>query len=402
MGLIRIVHRWRGMVLVLAVGLPLVTAIVMLFTPNVYTARGTILLEVSTGDLGSELAGELSALTGFRPQVPSMDIYYSILRSRRVASAVADSLDLAHHYETLADSPEKTEERTLSELKQKVRFHDPNVVTIAVEATDPDPKMAAAIVNAYLEELKLANKTLSLSRARRTRQLVDEALQQTLRDLEEARRRLGRFQAEHGVFELDEQTQATLELIGTLQAQLVEAQTEREALRGFRQEGSAQMRSLDLRIEAIRSQINQLSGSVPGGDDPDPAETTSESTPEERDYLLPLTRVPELAETYSRILMDVKVLEAKYEVLATRLEQTKIEESQSIPSFEVLDEAERPYRKSGPNRKLYVLGALLAGLLGGVLLAVLLEDLTTRLDERTRAELKTMIPSVLRGSARRS
>jgi uncharacterized protein involved in exopolysaccharide biosynthesis len=91
------------------------------------------------------------------------------------------------------------------------------------------------------------------------------------------------------------------------------------------------------------------------------------------------------------------VLETKYGVLAGRLEQTKIDESQSLPTFEVLDRAVAPYRKSGPKRTLFVGAAFLGGLLAGVLLAVLLEDVSRRMDDGTRRELLGMLPPALRG-----
>jgi uncharacterized protein involved in exopolysaccharide biosynthesis len=94
--------------------------------------------------------------------------------------------------------------------------------------------------------------------------------------------------------------------------------------------------------------------------------------------------------------MNLSVQEAKYNILATQLEQTKIEESQSIPSFEILDWGRRPYKKSGPKRKLYVLAALAAGTLGGILLCVLLDDVTSRVDEPTRRELAALIPGFVK------
>jgi len=294
-------------------------------------------------------------------------------------------------------------EITLRQLHKRVLFDDPDDVTIHIEATDPDPVMAAAVVNVHLDELERANQTLSLSRARRTRRLVENALNQTQRDLEAARHELGAFQAEFGVFSLDEQTKSTLKLIATLQGQLVEVQTERAALHGFQQRGSAQLRNLDLRIEALQSQIDQLTGRIAShpnsekdlGDGATVAETDGR-------FFLPLTRVPELTETYSRIVMNVEVLESKYGVLATRLEQTKIEESQSIPSFEILDHARKPFQKSGPNRTMYVLVALAAGVIAGVLLAVFLEDVSKRLDESTQDELVGMLPKPVRRRMTRS
>jgi uncharacterized protein involved in exopolysaccharide biosynthesis len=393
MGLLRIVHKWRKLVLTLVIALPVLTAVVVLFMPNVYTARGTILLEVSEVDMANELFGQLSALTGLSSQAPSTDIYLAILKSRTVGEAVAGSLNLSDHYRVTAPSTEQQMEKTLAELRKRSKFNSPEPVTIHVRVTDPSPQMAADVVNAYLDQLAEANQTMALSRARRTRRLVEGALDKTMEQLDSLRTEVRDFQKEHGVFSLDEQTTATLELIALLQGELLTLQTRRDALAGFRQETSAELRNLDLQIDASRSRIRDLvegfSTSTPEGLRADPSEDQS-------DFVLPLSRVPDLAEQYAQMVMNQKVLEAKYNVLATRLEQTKIEESQSLPTFEILDRAVRPFRKSGPNRKLYVIGAFLAALLAGILLAALFEDISRRLDDSTREELGSMLPSFLR------
>lgn len=401
MGLLRVIHRWRRVVLALAIGLPILTAIVVLFVPNRYTARGTILLEVASGDQGMQMLGQLSELAGIAglpTSAPSSEAYLAILHSRRVGAAVADSLGLVQHYRIRAATPDEAMERTLRKLTGRVRIESPDAATLRVSATDRDPAMAAAIVNAFLERLRQANATLAFTRARRTRQMVENSMRQTEAELEAARQRMADFQTRHGVFSLDDQTKGTVSLIAELQGKLVSAQTERDALSAFYREGSTRMRALQTEIDALQSRIRQLAG--PLGDAP-AAPAGGAAAAEPGDLVLPLARVPELAGTYARAMMDLKVLETKYGVLAGRLEQTKIDESEANPTFEVLDRAERPYRKSGPQRTLFVLAAFFGGALAGILLAVLLEDLSRHVDPETRRELQSMLPPALRRGAAR-
>jgi uncharacterized protein involved in exopolysaccharide biosynthesis len=394
MGLLRVVHRWRSVVVPLVAGVTLLTAVIMLLTPNVFTARGTILLEMKESPVPADFLGQLTALTGISSQAPSTETYLAILESRRVGEAVASGLDLPSHYEIDADTPEERMELTLLELDKKVAFDSPDLVTIHVRASDSEPGKATEIVNAYLDQLADANQTMALSRARRTRQLVERELTKTRAQVDSLMNGMRAFQEENGVFSLDEQTTGMVELITVLHKNLLELQTQRDAVAGFRQGNSAQLRDFDLQIQAIRARIKDLVEGL------EPSVQGGVAKAGSGDYLLTLNTVPDLAERYAKMVMDQKVLEAKYHVLATRLEQTKIEESQSLPSFEILDRAVRPFRKSGPNRKLYVLAALLGSLLTGVLLAVLLEDLSRRLDPATRDEIGSMLPPVLRRRSR--
>jgi uncharacterized protein involved in exopolysaccharide biosynthesis len=433
MGLLRLIHRRRNLVLALTIGLPVATAVVTLFMPNQFKATGTILLETASAPSGLEMLGQLGALAGLPTTAPTADTYLAVLGSRRVRAAVAESLSLADHYRIHAPTEAQRMEKTLSALSRRVKLETPDVATIRIQANDTDPEVAASIVNSLLDQLVHANQTLSLTRAQRTRKMVEEALAQTGTDLEAARRRMADFQRRYGVFSLDDQTSGTLKLITDLQQQLVEAHTRRDALGAVYREGSAEYRQLDHVIAGLESRIAGLVGQFgPPADSSEAAPVTPAEGQqvgqagegersrragegersgqggegewsgqggqnEKEGFILPLGKIPDLSGEYARVLTDLKVLEMKYTVLATKLEQTKVDESQSMPSFEVLDRAVRPFRKSGPNRSLFVLSALLGGLLAGILLAVLLEDLSRHLTPEVRRELAEMLPDRLRG-----
>jgi uncharacterized protein involved in exopolysaccharide biosynthesis len=402
--LLGILNRRRRLLMTFVLGLPVLTAIVMVLTPNRYTSVGTVLVETPEGiGIGSELAGQLRSLTGLSAQIPPTEMYMAILQSERVNLAVAESLSLARHWEIEGDGPEEITEKTLDRMRKRVEFESPDMVSIAIRSTDKDRRMAAAMTNALLRELEAANQELALSRARRTRHLVAHALEDTEVEFQAALEEMKSFQEEFGVFSIDKQTEGTLDLIATLQTQLLAAQTERDALGGFTSESSSRVKNLELQIEALRSQIKKIVGEV--SESGDPVEVTPLASEERSEsFFLPLTQLPELATEYTRLLLDVKVQEAKYNVLATQLEQTKIEESQSVPSFDILDWGRVPFRKSGPKRTLTVLAALLGGTLAGLLLAILLDDLERRVDPRTRHELTRLlrVPGVRVGRRRRA
>ena len=101
--------------------------------------------------------------------------------------------------------------------------------------------------------------------------------------------------------------------------------------------------------------------------------------------------LPGLSTEYAKIYIDLQVQEAKYNVLAAQLEQSKIDESKSVPAFEILDRAVPPHTKSGPYRTVFTLAAAVAGTLTGLLLVVILEDLSHRIDPNTRNDIKGLL-----------
>jgi uncharacterized protein involved in exopolysaccharide biosynthesis len=395
--LVRVVRRWRRSFYSLALGLPVITAVVLLLTPNKFTSTGTILVETPEGGVvSSALLAQFSSVTGIAPQGSPSDMYLAILRSDRVRTAVADSLRLADYYDVSGDSPAERLEKTLTRMAKRTSMDSPDQVTIHVAATDEDPQKAADIVNGFLHELDRASQTLALSRARRTRRLVENSLTEAKTDLDSIRAQYQRFQEKYGVFEIEKQTEGALDLIGNLQAELVQAQTERRSLASYASESSSQMRVLDLKIAALQDEIQKLVGGITVVAKQGEGTGGKTAAPREDPIFVPLNQLPELAGRYARLLMDLKVQESKYNVLATQLEQTKIEESQSIPAFEILDWGTRPFKKSGPFRTLYTLAALVAGLMSGLLFVLLLEDLDRRMSAETRRELLGLIPGVFR------
>ena len=394
-GVARAIRKKRPLFLAFSFGLPVLAAVVMLLTPNKFTAGGNILCEMPQGaammGLPRELMGQFSSLTGIPTQVSPTDIFLAILQSRRVSTAVATQLKLADYYKIKGKSEEERMERTLFRMSKRVVFDAPDLVTISVAATDRDPKVAASIVNEYLKELEKASQTLAFSRARKTRILVEEALKNTEASLDSTRNRLQDFQERYGVFSIEKQTEGTLKLLTGLQGELLAAQAQRDQLRTFTSEGSAQLKGLNLQIEALRDQITNVVGTLEAGG----ARVTVPRSGGGQ-IVQPLSELPQLASQYARIFIDLQVKEAKYNVLAAQLEQSRIDESQSVPAFEILDWAVPPHRKSGPFRTVFTLSAFVAGTLTGLLLVVVLEDLSRRIDPDTRKEFADLVFGVFR------
>jgi len=396
-GLARVLRRWRRPFLVLAVGLPFLTAVVMILTKNQFTSTGTILVETPQSGLGADLLSQVRTFTGLSPQAPPTEMYLAILRSDRVQMAVAESLGLSDYYGIEAVSEGERVEKTLRRMGKTIQFKSDDMLSIFIQARDPDPQVAADIVNAFLNQLEVASQSMALSRARRTRRLVEDALRTTNVELDSSRAEMRTFQETYGVFAIDKQTEGTLELIGNLQTQLLAARTQRDQLEGFTSENSQQIRNLDLKIQALTTQIKQLVMGDTGHAvvNKNASEAGDLKVHPTDSFFIPLTNLPQLANQYAKIRMNMGVQEAKFQVLATELEQTKIEESQSIPTFEILDWGRRPYYKSSPKRTVTVLAALLGGVFGGLLLVVLLDDLSTRIDPETRRELAGVLPEFL-------
>jgi tyrosine-protein kinase Etk/Wzc len=387
-GVTRAIRKRRPLFLGFAIGLPVLAAGVMLLTPNRFTAGGQIVCEMPQGGMAlpTQLLGQFSSITGIPTQGSPVDMFLVILRSRSLSTSVAETLKLPDYYRMKGDSEGMRMEKTLFKLSKRTTFDSPDLISIHVTATDKSPQMAADIVNAYLTELETASQTLAFSRARKTRILVEDALKSTEGALDSTRTRLQEFQQRYGVFSIEKQTEGTLEMLTGLQTRLLSVQSERDQLLQYANENSPRVRGLDSQISALRDQITKLLGSLQAG-----TSATRINIPPGTQDVQPLSELPQLSSEYAKIYIDLQVQEAKYNVLAAQLEQSKIDESKSVPAFEILDRAVPPHRKSGPYRTVFTLAAAVAGTLTGLLLVVILEDLSRRIDPGTRDEIKDLL-----------
>ena len=176
---IRVVYRYRRMILVICFLTAVTTGVASFLSPISYVARTSIMppLESLEGKsrLGAGmLGGAESALLRNVMDVTSVaDVYVGILESRAVSDALVERFDLTGVYEVEGRSykaREKLRENT------KIDASGEGLVYISVE--DRDPNRAAAIANAYVEELDEQNKRLSSGQATSKRVFLETRLKE--------------------------------------------------------------------------------------------------------------------------------------------------------------------------------------------------------------------------------
>ena len=84
---------------------------------------------------------------------------------------------------------------------------------------------------------------------------------------------------------------------------------------------------------------------------------------------MPFSRVPELGIELARLTREVKVQETLVTLISQQVEQTKIMESQDLPTIRVLDKATVPERPAKPSIRINLAIAGVASLLVGIVLA---------------------------------
>jgi uncharacterized protein involved in exopolysaccharide biosynthesis len=355
--LIVIAERKRFIFWVTAVSTILALAISLLL-PVRYTATATLLPPQQNTSIGAALAaqlgsaGSMAALAGggLSALKNPNDEFVGMFRSRTVEDAMIKQFGLMNEYHKryLSDTRKKFEHYTDVDGDAKDRM-----IHISVE--DHDPKRAADLANAYVDQFRLLSEHLAITEASQRRLFFERELEQAKNNLANAEEALKVTEQTTGVIQLDSQARALIESGASLKAQIAEREVEIQGMQTYATGENAQLVQAQRELEGMRAQLAKLGGS----------ENSTEG-----ELLVPKGRVPEAGLEYVRKLRDVKYNEAIFDILARQFELAKLDEAKEGALIQVVDPAVPPDKKSFPKRGLIVLGAAIIGLLAGVSVAL--------------------------------
>jgi uncharacterized protein involved in exopolysaccharide biosynthesis len=291
------------------------------------------------------LAGMASEVLGLKS---SSDIFVGILGSRTVQDKLIQQFNLNKLYGTrsMDDTEKALGEHTGISVDRRSQI-------ISITVTDKSPQRAAAIGQAYVEELNRLVADLSTSSARRERVFLEERLQGVSKDLEDAEKNFSQFASKNSAIDVKEQGKAMVEAAATLQGQLIAAQSQYEGLRQIYTDNNPRTRTVKARIDELQRQLEKLGGK---------GESSTEVSSGAGESLYPsIRKLPLLGVTYADLYRRTRVQEAVFETLTKEYEMAKVQEAKEIPTVKVLDAPSVPDRKSFPPRLLIMfLGAACA------------------------------------------
>jgi tyrosine-protein kinase Etk/Wzc len=331
------VARSRARFLIVNVAITTLVALgVSLILPKWYTARA-VLLPPTEDDVGSALSQLMPrGFGGMRfPGAPTLaDVFVAVLKSRSVADRIVERFDLVKRYGV------RDAERAAKELEGHVKFRVGDEGTIAILAEDREPQTAAAMANAYVEELDSFNLKTRTTSAKRTRAFIEERLDLAKRDLATAEDRLRDYQQARNLPAMASSDRGDSDVGARLMAQKIALEVKLQVLRQSLAEDSEDVRRVRQELAAIERQVGGL---------------------------------PRAGVEIMRLWRDVKVQEQVFELLTAQLEEARIRETRDTPTVQLLDAAKVPLHKSRPKRAIIVIAGFLIGLAGSLSAALLME-----------------------------
>lgn len=323
-------------------------------------------MSMMLGQMGggmANLAGDL-----FQSGKP-VDLYAGILKTEALGDKIIDRFRLMEVYE------QKTRLEMYRVLIAKVKIEvgkKDGLISITVE--DKDPKRAADMANAYVEELEKLTLGLNISGALQNKSFLEDRLSTAKADLARAEDALKSFQSRNKAISVTEQARATIEGVAQLRAQLAAQEVQLATFRRQLTDYSQEVKSSKTSIANLKTQIAKLEGQEAG----------ASSIPN-------VGAVPELGQEYARLMRDFKIQEILVELLTKQYEMTKLTEANNVSTVQVVQKARIPDRKIKPKRAIIVITCTMAGFAMALFLAFMRDFLVT-----LPAETKTLLRSLLR------
>lgn len=362
-------HKW------LIIGLPLIVGIcaviITFFLTPIYTATAKILppqqsAQSSAAAMLSQMGG-MGGMAGAAMGVKNPnEMYVAMLKSRTLADNLIQRFGLMEAYKTTTMFDAR---KALLKASKIAAGRTDGVITIEVD--DRDPKRAAELANAYIEELHKLSQTLAVTEAAQRRLFLEKQLKQSKDNLADAEVAMKKLQETTGLIKLDDQGSVIIAALAQLKGQATAKEVELGAMRLFATDSNPDLLRTQRELSTLRDQLVKL-----------------ERTGSTNEFGIMMTsgKLPEAGLEYVRKFREVKYHETIFELLARQYEIAKVDESKDAPLVQVLDKALPPERKSKPSRRNIVMLSTFAAFFLAALGAFALEAFNKTLRDPAQVE----------------
>jgi uncharacterized protein involved in exopolysaccharide biosynthesis len=272
------------------------------------------------GSLGglAGLAGSGGAAGALGLKNPA-DQWIGLLNSRTVADGLISRFDLRKRYDL--------EHLYLAriELDDRTNIQAGKDGLITIDVVDEDPEFAAKLANAFVDELRKLTNSLAVGEAAQRRVFFEQQLKTAKEGLEKADLTLQASGLNEGVIKAS--PEASVGVMADIQGKLAAIEVRISVMRGYLNDGSAELKALLLEQAQLRSQLSRVQ------------QASSSPTSEK-------------AQKYIKSVRDVKYYETLFEIMARQYEIARVDEAKDGALIQVVDPAIAAEKKATPKRGL--------------------------------------------------
>ena len=297
--------------------------------PPIFTAKTQFLPPQQQQSSAASMLASLGALGGLAGAATGLkstsDQYIAFMKSVTVQDALIERFKLVEKYEAKL----KTDARVT--LTGSVRIASGKDGLISVEVDDKDPKFAADLANAHVDELRNLLGRLAVTEAQQRRMFFEKQLAQTKDNLAKADLALKSSGINSSV--LKSSPVSAVEAVARLKAGISVQEVKLGTMRNYLTESSPDFKQALSELASLKSQLTKSEKEEPA------SQGTSDYVARYREF---------------------KYQETMFELFAKQFELAKVDESREGAVIQVLDIAQPPERKAKPKKAMIAVIAALA------------------------------------------
>ena len=270
--------------------------------------------------------GALGGLAGTAAGLKSpADQYIAFMKSVSVQDALIERFELMKKYEAKI----KIEARLA--LTGSVRIASGKDGLISVEVDDKDPKFAADLANAHVDELRNLLARLAVTEAQQRRLFFENQLQNTKENFTKADSALKSSGINSSV--LKTSPASAVEVVARLKAGISVQEVKLGSMRNYLTENSPDFKQALSELASLKSQLSKAEKEEPASQG---------------------------ASDYVARYREFKYQETMFELFTKQFELAKVDESREGAVIQVLDLAEPPEKKAKPKEAMIAMIATVA------------------------------------------
>ncbi len=297
--------------------------------PPTFTAKTQFLPPQQQQSSAASMLASLGALGGLAGAASGLkspaDQYIAFMKSVSVQDVLIERFKLIEKYEAKL----KTDARMA--LSGSVRIASGKDGLISVEVDDKEPKFAADLANAHVEELRNLLGRLAVTEAQQRRMFFEKQLQTTKENFTKADLALKSSGINSSV--LKSSPASAVEAVARLKAGISVQEVKLGTMRNYLTESSPDFNQALSELASLKSQLAKAEKEEPASKD------TSDYVARYREF---------------------KYQETMFELFAKQFDLAKLDESRQGAVIQVLDIAEPPERKSKPKKAMIAIITTLA------------------------------------------
>lgn len=340
--------------------------------PNQYTASATILVQKSAeNDLSSSIRSALGILTSPADTSTGFDagaFLLMVLQSRTFLDKIAEEFGIVDKFHI----KDQIKSRSRKVLVANLHFDNNRAAAaITISYKDTDPVFAKNLTNRMVSLLSDWYSQNMGSSKQRQKQLLEEKITEVKADIDTLESRQNELQKKYGVLTAQDLGASQASALAALRSQLILKEIDIKNYSSIATMDDPKLQQMQEERQSISDLINGM----------------QQGMPETLDSKINPQSLPDVQTEFNNLSVELDVQRKIYNTISHQYEVMKLT-SDSEPPFQVMELAEVPDTKSGPQRTRIIAEAIVIAFISSAALAFLLNGVS----QLQRSREKRAIP----------